>query len=419
MDKMLVNGGLTLNGDVNVSGAKNSALPLIFSTLLAEGRHDLNNVPGLNDIDSAEGLMTSLGCTIKRDKAQMTIDVPAEVETLAHYDQVRKMRASILVLGPLLARFNKAKVSLPGGCAIGARPIGMHLDALEKMGAKIHVDAGYVVATTTGLKGAIIDLPFATVGGTENIMMAASLAEGTTTINNAAREPEISDLADYLTTMGVQVSGAGTSTIKITGQKELRAGSHQVIADRIEAGTLVVAGALSGGEVRVKNCRPDHLESFLQALGQMNVQIETTETEIHVKGCKNIKPISIVTEPYPGYPTDLQAQIMTLMTQADGVSHITEKVFENRFMHVSELLRMGAEIDIENKTATIVGKRNLLAAPVMATDLRASASLILAGLVAEGETEVNRIYHLDRGYEKLEDKLSGLGANIKRVKNKS
>lgn len=418
MDKMKVRGGVTLNGEVKVSGAKNSALPLIFATLLAEGEYLLSNVPELKDIDSALALMQALGCKTEFTNHNLTINVAEHLETLAHYDQVRKMRASILVLGPLLSRFHKAKVSLPGGCAIGARPIGMHLDALTKMGAEIHVDGGYVVATTTGLKGTTIDLPFATVGGTENIMMAASRASGKTIINNAAREPEIVDLAHLLQKMGVGVEGAGTSTITITGAETLKATKHKVIADRIEAGTLVVAGAITNGKVKIKDCQPDHLLSFLKVLQEMGVNISWDDDSITVDGYKELKPTTVTTEPYPGFPTDLQAQIMALMTQVNGVSTMTEKVFENRFMHVSELVRMGAHIDIDGKTAKIKGEPGtLVGAPVMATDLRASATLILAGLVAEGETEVNRIYHLDRGYEKLEDKLSALGANIKRVKS--
>ncbi len=416
MDKMVVTGGGSLKGQVQVSGAKNSALPLIFSTLLAEGDHKLKNVPQLRDIDSAMVLMDSLGCKTKFSNNCLEIQVDEKLETLAHYDQVRKMRASILVLGPLLARFKKAKVSLPGGCAIGARPIGMHLDAMEKMGAQIEVDGGYVVAKTEGLKGTVIDLPFATVGGTENIMMAASLAKGTTTINNAAREPEIVDLADYIAKMGAKVEGAGSPTIKIHGAEQLKAQEHAVIADRIEAGTLVIAGAITNGDIEVRNCRPDHLVSFLEILQSMGVELSWTEDSISVKGYKALKPCEVVTEPFPGYPTDLQAQLMALMTQAEGESQITEKVFENRFMHVSELLRMGAKIDINDKTAHVHGKAELVGAPVMATDLRASASLILAGLVARGETTVNRIYHLDRGYENLENKLSAIGANVKRVK---
>lgn len=416
MDKMAIVGGGILSGNVKASGAKNSALPLIFSTLLAEGTHHLKNVPHLKDIDSSCELMQSLGCETSFQNNELTIHVKKDLKTLAHYDQVRKMRASILVLGPLLARYGHAEVSLPGGCAIGARPIGMHLDALEKMGAQIEVKGGYVLAQTTKLKGAVIDLPFATVGGTENIMMAASLAEGTTVINNAAREPEIEDLAHYLQTMGVKISGAGTSSITIEGQSTLKAGEHNVIADRIEVGTLLVAAAITGGEVNVEGGQGQHLDAFLDALKNIGHQVNYDSKGIYLKASKQNKAIKVVTEPYPGFPTDLQAQLMALLTQAEGESSVTESVFENRFMHVSELARLGAKIEIDDKTAFIHGKSQLAGAPVMATDLRASACLILAGLVAEGETVVNRIYHLDRGYENLESKLSSLGGKVKRIK---
>lgn len=417
MDKMSVVGGQKLNGEVEVSGAKNSALPLIFSTLLASGTHKLRNVPNLKDIESSAQLMDSLGCKTKMQGNQLTIEVSDQLETLAHYDQVRKMRASILVLGPLLARFGEAKVSLPGGCAIGARPIGMHLDALTKMGADIQVDGGYVIASAKKLKGAVIDLPFATVGGTENTMMAAALADGVTTINNAAREPEIEDLGQYLQTMGAMVEGTGTPIVKITGQASLRAGEHEVIPDRIEAGTLMIAAAITGGEITLKKCNATHLQSFMQALMDMGVQFDIKKDSVTIKAGKVTKNLNVTTEPFPGYPTDLQAQLMALMTQVPGESSITENVFENRFMHISELVRLGANIEVRGKTAFIHGReKKLVGAPVMATDLRASACLILAGLVAEGETVVSRIYHLDRGYEKLENKLSNLGAKIKRIK---
>ncbi len=418
MDKIRIIGGQSLQGEVSVSGAKNSALPLIFSTLLAEGEHKLENVPHLQDIRSANALMDSLGCETSLTANTLNIKVNQKLETLAHYDQVRKMRASILVLGPLLARFKEARVSLPGGCAIGARPIGMHLDALKKMGAEIEVDGGYVVANApNGLKGEKIQFPFPTVGGTENIMMAASLAKGQTIIQNAAQEPEIIDLANYLRTMGVHVVGDGTSTIQIEGQTVLKAGQHQVIPDRIETGTLMVAAAITEGKVRIINCSPSHLTSFIKILEQMGVKMEVGDTFIEVSGPKDCSAIQVTTEPFPGFPTDLQAQLMALMTQASGKSRIIEKVFENRFMHVSELVRLGAKIEIDGHEAIINGEKgHLVGAPVMATDLRASACLILAGLVAQGETMVNRIYHLDRGYENLEGKLASLGANIVRLK---
>jgi UDP-N-acetylglucosamine 1-carboxyvinyltransferase len=418
MDKMIVIGGNELRGEVKVSGAKNSALPLIFSSLLAKGKHHFKNVPNLMDITSSMQLMDSLGCVSTFANNELTILVDEKLETLAHYDQVRKMRASILVLGPLLARFGQAKVSLPGGCAIGARPIGMHLDALIKMGAKIEVVSGYVVAEAKKLKGAVIDFPFPTVGGTENIMMAAALADGLTTINNAAREPEIEDLANYLNKMGCKVEGAGTSQLKIHGVSSLKASEHQVIPDRIEAGTLMVAAAITEGEVNIKNCAPEHLKSFLQVLEQMGAKVQIEKNSVVIKKSKITNTVNVTTEPHPGFPTDLQAQLMALMTQVPGESQITENVFENRFMHISELMRLGAKIEIHGKSAIIHGeRRKLLGAPVMATDLRASASLILAGLVAKGETIVNRIYHLDRGYENLEVKLSSLGAQIQRAKS--
>jgi UDP-N-acetylglucosamine 1-carboxyvinyltransferase len=419
MDKMRIKGGAQLNGTVAISGAKNAALPLIFSTLLAKGSHRLSQVPDLMDIHSSMQLMESIGCKCSYGNGQLTIDVGEKLETLAHYDQVRKMRASILVLGPLLARFGRARVSLPGGCAIGARPVGMHLDGLKQMGARIDVVGGYVEAQADRLRGTSIHLPFATVGGTENLMMAACLAEGITEIHNAAREPEIVDLAQYLNTMGAQVSGAGTSVIQIHGQDELRAGSHQVIPDRIEAGTLVVAAVLTGGQVKLTNCHSQHLESFLSVLKEMGVEFTAEDTQLTIgPQTKSLKPTDVTTEPYPGYPTDLQAQLMTLMTQVPGQSSITETVFENRFMHVSELMRLGAQIDIQGKKAIISGGQSpLVGAPVMATDLRASACLILAGLVAQGETLVSRIYHLDRGYERLENKLSALGAEVTRIKS--
>jgi len=418
MDKMLIVGGHRLHGSVPISGAKNAALPLIFSTLLAEGEHKLSRVPDLMDVHSSMQLMSSLGCQCGFENGNLTINVSNKLETLAHYDQVRKMRASILVLGPLLARFGEARVSLPGGCAIGARPVGMHLDGLQKMGAQIDVNAGYVEAKAKRLKGCTIELPFATVGGTENLMMAASLADGTTFIKNAAREPEIVDLANYLQSMGVPIQGAGTSVLEITGQSQLRASQHQVIPDRIEAGTLVVAAAITGGEVTLQNCRPEQLQSFLEVLKKMKVKLTLGDDFIKVEAGEPYSAVDVMTEPYPGFPTDLQAQLMALMTQAKGVSSITENVFENRFMHVSELMRLRAKIEIDGKTARITGQKgSLVGAPVMATDLRASATLILAGLVGKGETVVSRIYHLDRGYEKLEDKLSQLGAEIKRIKS--
>jgi len=361
--------------------------------------------------------MESLGSRIVQDNNELIIDVPEKLETLAHYDLVRKMRASILCLGPLLGRMGEAKVSLPGGCAIGARPINFHLDALKKMGAKIEVKDGYVEAKAKKLTGCKIQFPFASVGGTENIVMAACLADGETIIENAAREPEIIDHINFLKKMGAQIVGEGTSCIKIKGVDSLSAVEHEIIPDRIEAGTLLVAGAISKGQVRVNKCRPDHLTSLLECFVKAGFTIEQDSTSVSLSSPQSIKPVSIITAPYPGFATDLQAQWMTLMTQADGNSEINEAVFENRFMHVQELARMNANIDVSGQSATIIGAPgSLRGAPVMATDLRASASLVLAGLVAEGETSVQRVYHLDRGYENLELKLSSLGGRVQRIK---
>lgn len=416
MDSMAVKGGTKLQGTVAASGAKNSALALIFASLLAKGKHRLKNVPRLKDIESSSLLMRALGVQCTQEGNDLIIEVPERLETLAHYDIVRKMRASILCLGPLMAREKNARVSLPGGCAIGARPINLHLEALTQMNAVMEIDQGYVVAKTSGLKGATIVFDFPTVGGTENVMMAASLADGVTIIENAAKEPEIVDLANYMIAMGAKIEGAGTSTVKVTGVSSMKAAEHTVIPDRIEIGTLLVAGAISGGEVTVTHSQPDHLTAFLAKLKDVGVSVVTEKNAITVKGSPSMKGVEISTSPHPGFPTDLQAQFMALMTVIDGTSIVKETVFENRFMHVQELLRMNAHISISGNTATVTGKSgSLTGAQVMATDLRASACLVLAGLAAKGETVVSRIYHLDRGYEKLEHKLSSLGANIKRI----
>ncbi len=416
MDSMAVKGGTRLQGTVAASGAKNSALALIFASLLAPGKHRLKNVPRLKDIESSCALMHALGAKCTQEGNELVIEIPRTLETLAHYDIVRKMRASILCLGPLLAREKNARVSLPGGCAIGARPINLHLEALTQMNSVMEIDQGYVVAKTTGLKGGTIVFDFPTVGGTENVMMAASLADGVTIIENAAKEPEIVDLANYMIAMGAKIEGAGTSTLKITGVSSLSAAEHTVIPDRIEIGTLLVAGAISGGEITVTNSRPDHLTAFLAKLKDIGVAVMAEKNTITVKAGSAMKGVEISTSPHPGFPTDLQAQMMALMTVVDGTSIVKETVFENRFMHVQELLRMNAHISISANTATVAGKSgSLTGAQVMATDLRASACLVLAGLAAKGETVVSRIYHLDRGYEKLENKLSSLGANIKRI----
>ncbi len=417
MDKMTVQGGHTLGGVVRASGSKNAVLPLIFATLLADGEHVLHNVPDLVDVNHACLLLESLGCTTSLRSGTLRIVVKPLKTCEASYDIVRKMRASILVLGPLLARFREAKVSLPGGCAIGTRPIDLHLEGMKALGAEITVESGYVLGKTLRLQGAKILFESPTVGGTENMMMAASLAEQETLIENAAKEPEILDLANYLNKMGARVEGAGTSIIKIRGVEALKAAEHSVIPDRIEAGTLLLAGAITGGEVTVDKCQPQDLESLNVKLTESGFKISVDKSSMTVHKCKEWRGVDITTSPHPAFPTDLQAQFMALMTQAQGTSVITETVFENRFMHVQELVRLNADITPKTRVAVVRGTcGQLMGAPVMATDLRASASLILAGLVASGETTVNRIYHLDRGYEKMEAKLTALGAKIQRLK---
>jgi UDP-N-acetylglucosamine 1-carboxyvinyltransferase len=417
MDKMAVKGGHQLNGVTQASGAKNSALPLLFATLLADGEHVLHNVPNLVDTMSAAQLLQSLGFeTTYQDHTMRVFGKPiATME--ASYDIVRKMRASILVLGPILAKYGEAKVSLPGGCAIGTRPIDMHLDGMRAMGAEITVESGYVLAKAQRLKGAKILFDAPTVGGTENVMMAATLADGETVIENAAKEPEIVDLANYLNKMGAKVEGAGTSIIRISGRDKLKPAEHTVIPDRIEAGTLMIAGAITGGEVTVTKCAPTDLDPLISKMRESGFKITTSGDSVTVHRCKNWQGVDITTAPHPAFPTDLQAQFMALMVQADGTSVITETVFENRFMHVQELVRLNADITPKTRVAVVRGRPNqLTGAPVMATDLRASACLVLAGLIAEGETVVNRIYHLDRGYENMEGKLTKLGAKVERVK---
>lgn len=409
-------GGKKLNGAVKVSGAKNSALPLLFSTLLAPGTHKFSNVPKLKDIDSTAELLKSLNCQFlqKENEVEVTVDEAKNPE--AHYDLVRKMRASVLCLGPLLTRYGFARVSLPGGCAIGARPINLHLEAMEKMGAIIAINDGYVEAKAKKLIGTTISFDGVTVTGTENVMMAAVLAEGETLLENAAKEPEVVDLANYLIKMGAKIEGAGTSIIKITGVSSLKPAQHKVIADRIEAGTLLIAGAITGGEVDVQGIDPVYIKALLEKMSESGFKFSIQKDSVKVHSCESWVGVDVTTAPYPDFATDLQAQFMTLMTVARGTSIVTETVFENRFMHVTELMRLGADITPKTKVAIIRGKpHGLVGAPVMATDLRASACLVLAGLVAKGETKVGRIYHLDRGYEKLEAKLSALGASIKRM----
>ena len=418
MDRIIVQGGKALSGSVKVSGSKNATLPILFSTLLATGKHTFKNVPHLKDVESTLQLLKSLSseCSLNDHVVVIESSEPQNLE--AHYDLVRKMRASVLCLGPLVAKYGFARVSLPGGCAIGARPINLHLEALEKMGATINVVSGYVEATCKRLQGANIIFDTVTVTGTENIMMAATLAQGTTVLENAAKEPEVVDLANYLIKMGAKIKGAGTGVITIEGVSQLHAAAFEIMPDRIEAGTLVIAGAITGGEVEVEGFDPLIIAAMTQKLQEIGFKIETLKGS--KKGLKifprsSWSAIDVTTDPFPGFATDLQAQFMALMCFAQGTSIITETIFENRFMHVQELLRLGADISPKTRIAIVRGKPNgLTGAPVMATDLRASASLVLAGLAAKGETVVSRIYHLDRGYENLEKKLMSLGAQIKR-----
>jgi len=416
LDKLIIKGGKRLIGEVTISGSKNAALPIFISTILAPGVHEIGNVPFLRDINTTIKVLESLGARVYGNGNIVRIDTTNINNHEATYDLVKTMRASVLVLGPLLARFGQARVSLPGGCAIGARPINLHLKGLAALGAEINLTHGYVEAKVKRLKGARINFDISTVGGTEQLLMAAVTAKGETILENAAREPEIVDLADILGKMGARIEGAGTDTIHINGVKELVPVTHSVMPDRIEAGTFMVAAAITCGDVRIRNMRLEHLDALVFKLQDAGVEITNKDNVVRVKGPKRIRSINIKTRPYPGFPTDMQAQFMTLMCIADGASVISENIFENRFMHIAELLRFGADITIEGNTATVKGVKTLSGAPVMATDLRASASLILAGLAAENTTEVSRIYHLDRGYEGIEKKLAGLGADIKRVK---
>jgi UDP-N-acetylglucosamine 1-carboxyvinyltransferase len=422
MDSILVRGGGSLNGQIPIAGAKNACLALMPATLLSEEPLTLTNAPRLSDIHTMTQLLQSLGAEVAslQDGNVIAMSSHGAINTRAEYDIVRKMRASNLVLGPLLAREGYAEVSLPGGCAIGARPMNIHTDGLTKMGAEIDLRDGYLHAKAEGgrLRGAVIDFPFASVGATENIMMAATLAKGTTVINNAAREPEIVDLADCLRKMGAQVDGAGTSTITVQGVDRLTGATHPVVTDRIELGTYMLAPAICGGEVELLGGRIDLIGAFCEKLDAAGVDVTQVETGLMVKRKGGgIRAIDVTTEPFPGFPTDLQAQMMALLCTADGISVLEEKIFENRFMHAPELIRMGARIDVQGGTATVRGVEQLKGAPVMATDLRASISLILAGLAAQGETRVARVYHLDRGYEHVVRKLSGIGANIERVQS--
>ncbi len=415
MDKIIVEGGKRLTGDVKISGAKNAALPILVSALLTDGWNTFSNVPELMDIESTKKLLSTLGARVNAENGTVRIDSGGLNSHEAPYDLVRKMRASILVLGPLLARLKKARVSLPGGCAIGARPINLHLKGLASLGAKIDLKHGYVEASADRLVGSDIYLDIPTVTGTENLMMAAALAEGKTILRNAACEPEVVALADVLNRMGADIQDAGTAMMTIRGVPSLSPVSTAIIPDRIEAGTLMTAAALTRGKVNISGCEPNHLQAVIHKLRLAGALIDIDASSIRVSGPEEIASVDLKTQVYPGFPTDMQAQFMVLMSVAGGLSVISETIFENRFMHVSELKRMGADITVSGNTALIKGMPALSGAPVMASDLRASASLVLAGLVAKGSTEINRVYHLDRGYEALDQKLTGLGAVIKRV----
>ena len=415
MDKIVISGGRPLHGDVQISGAKNAALPVLTAALLTEEPCTFSNIPDLVDIKTAGKLLRNMGVEIE---GAGTVKTSAEklTNSVAPYDLVKTMRASILVLGPLVARTGKARVSLPGGCAIGARPVNLHIKALQDMGATVDLQGGYIEARAGRLKGADIYFDLPTVTGTENIMMAATLAEGTTVLNNAAREPEIVNLADVLRGMGAKINGAGTDVITITGVSRLSGTEAAIIPDRIEAGTFMIAAGITGGEINVLGCVPQHLEALINKLRDTGMKIQPIEGGLRVAAGSKIASVDVKTLPHPGFPTDLQAQIMAYLCVGSGLSVITETVFENRFMHVSELMRMGADITIQGGSAVVRGVPALNGAQTMATDLRASASLILAALVARGETEISRVYHIDRGYENIEKKFSALGADIKRVK---
>jgi UDP-N-acetylglucosamine 1-carboxyvinyltransferase len=415
MDCIEIEGGVQLHGHVRVGGAKNAALPVMASLLLTTGATRLRNVPRVRDVVTFGQVLRALGAKISFDGSELIIDTTAIDRYEAPYDLVKAMRASFLVLGPLLARYGQARVALPGGCAIGARPVNLHLRGLQALGARLELTQGYVQASADQLQGAMIAFPTPTVTGTENIMMAAVLAKGLTIIDNAAREPEVVDLAAVLTRMGARLTGVGSSRIIIEGVPRLEPSAHDIIPDRIEGGTFLVAGAMTGGDVTIDNCRPAHLGVLLDHLRATGAAVEVGDDWVRVIGSERVYPTDLATAPYPGFPTDMQAQMMALLAIANGRSVISETVFENRFMHAAELSRMGAEIHLEGADAVVVGVPHLHGAPVMATDLRASASLILAGLAAQGITTVSRVYHLDRGYEQIEAKLAALGAKIRRL----
>ncbi|NOS97120.1 MAG: UDP-N-acetylglucosamine 1-carboxyvinyltransferase [Methylotenera sp.] len=420
MDKLIIQGGNRLNGEVTISGAKNAALPILCASLLAETPLHLSAIAALKDIDTTLNLLDMMGVKVTRNGSEVTLDASEVTSFEATYEMVKTMRASILVLGPLLARFGTARVSLPGGCAIGSRPVDLHIKGLQAMGAAIHITHGYIQASTLHLpnrrlQGARYYMDLVTVTGTENLMMAAALAEGTTVLENAAKEPEVVDLAEMLNKMGAKITGAGTDVITIVGVEKLNGTTHNVVCDRIEAGTYMVAAAMTGGEVKLLNARADLLDAVIEKLREAGATVTSDANSITVKSDGKLKAVNIRTAPHPAFPTDMQAQFMALNVVATGVAKVTETIFENRFMHVQEMQRLGADISIDGNTALVKGVEFLDGATVMATDLRASASLVLAGLVARGETVIERIYHLDRGYEHLEAKFNALGADVKRV----
>ncbi len=419
MDKLVIRGGETLLGTIHISGAKNAALPCMAAALLTDEPVILENIPQVRDIQTTRNLLAAMGAHVElgfgRAHHRTTIHCETLASPEASYELVKTMRASTLVLGPLVARCGRARVSLPGGCAIGSRPIDMHIKGLETLGAKITQDHGYVEASASRLRGAEIVFDKITVTGTEDLLMAATLAEGETVMKNCAREPEVADLAALLNKMGAKIDGAGTATIRVKGVSKLRGAKHRIIPDRIEAGTFIIAGAMTGGDLNVTGCDPSHLDALLSKLKEVGVKTKTNGDSVRVMGDNPFTASDMTTEEYPGFPTDMQAQFMALATQAEGTSIVTENIFENRFMHAQELVRMGANIKVEGRRAVVVGKSPLSAAAVLASDLRASASLVLAALVADGETIIDRVYHLDRGYENLEEKLRGVGAQIRRI----
>lgn len=414
MDRLVITGGQRLEGRVTAAGAKNAALPILAATLLGEGECAISNLPQVRDVATMTTLISLLGASVKRDGSRVVIDATSVQSFDAPYDLVRTMRASVLVLGPLLARFGEAVVSLPGGCAIGPRPVNLHLDGLRKLGASVSVDHGYIRAHATRLKGQRLDLEFPTVTGTENLLMAASLANGTTVITNAAREPEIVDLINFLNKRGAKIEGAGSGRLVVEGVSALHGAEHEVMPDRIETGTYLIAGAMTRGRVEVERCVPEHLAVVLTTLRECGADVSETAGSVTVTVPRRLRAVDVRTSPYPGFPTDLQAQMMALLCLTEGTGVMAETVFEGRFLHVSELQRMGAVITVDGHRAVVKGLDHLTGAPVMASDLRASAGLLLAALAAEGDTQISRIYHVDRGYERIEEKLHALGALVRR-----